>query len=45
MVIPITVTGPTEISGGAAAMAGMVEDIMDGDGGMAAADGHDESSH
>ena len=43
MVIPITVTGPTEISGGAAAMAGMVVDTMDGEGGMATADWHGEA--
>ena len=59
--MPITGTGPTEISGGsevltgvmagvgilggAAAMAGTVVGIMDGEGGMATTDVNDESSH
>ena len=34
MVIPITVSGHTEISGGVAAMAGTVVDTMDGEGSM-----------
>ena len=51
--MPITVTSPTEISGGTAvstgvmggvvAMAGTVVDTMDGEGGMATADWHGEA--